>query len=428
MSIAEFFMLESGGPNPYYACKKCGASVPGVESCLVEHLELHNPSPSDTPQNIRRRSMSAAKERYAAERATEMEANLEETRRITRGRRASAATARAEQLVAMLRAEQLVAMVLDDIKTCHGELGADWAPTDLSTETLEALLAHQKAHEFKQPGWDHVMGAFIEGAREARLNPTATDDDFKRAADGYTKRVHEEVDPETERRLRENDWPEVADCKWHALPCSKSWCVRRIWHSGKHEYLLRADGQKRRFRTQAGADAAIVVADAEEHATLAKANELHRRGGEVVHRQLTPEEAHGAIIDALAAMPNVSTPDKLFGLNAYPANPIKDQIIKIRDAADKFGAAIHQPIEANPPANRATDEAMERDAVRYRWLRNRPRGLLAGSEFTEGACIDEWHAAGGGFQLTGEEADAAIDAALAQAQPEPAATPKDATK
>lgn len=64
----------------------------------------------------------------------------------------------------------------------------------------------EPAHEFKQPGWDHVMGAFIEGAREARANPTATDDDFKRAADGHTKRVHEEVDPDTERRLRENDW------------------------------------------------------------------------------------------------------------------------------------------------------------------------------------------------------------------------------
>jgi hypothetical protein len=58
------------------------------------------------------------------------------------------------------------------------------------------------ASQIKQPGWDHIMAAFIEGAREARMNPEATDDDFKRAADGYTKRVFEEVDPASEEALR----------------------------------------------------------------------------------------------------------------------------------------------------------------------------------------------------------------------------------
>ena len=60
------------------------------------------------------------------------------------------------------------------------------------------------AANIKQPGWDHVFAAFVEGAREARANSEATDHDFKRAADGYTKRVFEEIDPESERALRIN--------------------------------------------------------------------------------------------------------------------------------------------------------------------------------------------------------------------------------
>jgi hypothetical protein len=60
---------------------------------------------------------------------------------------------------------------------------------------------------FKQPGWDHVFAAFVEGAREARVNPEADDHIFQRAADGYTKRVFAQVDPETDRRIQENDWP-----------------------------------------------------------------------------------------------------------------------------------------------------------------------------------------------------------------------------
>lgn len=59
---------------------------------------------------------------------------------------------------------------------------------------------------FKQPGWDHVQQAFLDGAREAQQNPTAGENDFKRAADGYTKRVFEEVDPEAEAAMREETW------------------------------------------------------------------------------------------------------------------------------------------------------------------------------------------------------------------------------
>lgn len=40
----------------------------------------------------------------------------------------------------------LVKMVLDDIDICIGELGSDWDPTDLSTETVKALATFRKRH------------------------------------------------------------------------------------------------------------------------------------------------------------------------------------------------------------------------------------------------------------------------------------------
>ena len=62
------------------------------------------------------------------------------------------------------------------------------------------------ASQIKQPGWQHVEAAFIEGAREARANPEADEAMFRRAADGYTKRVFEEVDPVSEAALRTESW------------------------------------------------------------------------------------------------------------------------------------------------------------------------------------------------------------------------------
>jgi hypothetical protein len=53
----------------------------------------------------------------------------------------------------------------------------------------------------------------------------------------------------------------------------------------------------------------------------------------------------------------------------------------------------------------------EVDARRYRWLRDRPRGPLNGSEFMVGACIDVWDEDGAGEQLSGDEADTVIDRA-----------------
>jgi hypothetical protein len=68
------------------------------------------------------------------------------------------------------------------------------------------------ASQIKQPGWHHVEAAFIAGAREARANPEADDAMFRRAADGYTKRVFEEVDPVSEAALRTESW-RTADMK-----------------------------------------------------------------------------------------------------------------------------------------------------------------------------------------------------------------------
>lgn len=67
-------------------------------------------------------------------------------------------------------------------------------------------VAPWDASQIKQPGWQHVEAAFVEGAREARANPEADEAMFSRAADGYTKRVFEEVDPISEAALRTGSW------------------------------------------------------------------------------------------------------------------------------------------------------------------------------------------------------------------------------
>lgn len=66
------------------------------------------------------------------------------------------------------------------------------------------------ASQIKPPGWHHVEAAFIEGAREARANPEADEAMFRRAADGHTKRVFEEVDPVSEAALRTESWKGAA--------------------------------------------------------------------------------------------------------------------------------------------------------------------------------------------------------------------------
>lgn len=75
------------------------------------------------------------------------------------------------------------------------------------------------ASHIKQPGWHHVQAAFIEGAREAKANPECADDDIRRAADGYTKRVFEEVDPVSEAALRTESWAEAGGSPLRCMHC-----------------------------------------------------------------------------------------------------------------------------------------------------------------------------------------------------------------
>lgn len=66
-------------------------------------------------------------------------------REIVEAKDAEIAALRAEvqRLRAPSTAERIVRMVLDDIDTCIGECGRDWAPQDLSSETVEELEAYR---------------------------------------------------------------------------------------------------------------------------------------------------------------------------------------------------------------------------------------------------------------------------------------------
>jgi hypothetical protein len=45
------------------------------------------------------------------------------------------------------------------------------------------------ANTIPQPNWANLFDAFVHGAQEARANQDAGEHDFRRAADGYCKRV-----------------------------------------------------------------------------------------------------------------------------------------------------------------------------------------------------------------------------------------------
>lgn len=58
------------------------------------------------------------------------------------------------------------------------------------------LPAGVTGEENPQPDYRDLWDAFVNGAREARANPTANENDFNRAADGYCKLVHNQKAPE----------------------------------------------------------------------------------------------------------------------------------------------------------------------------------------------------------------------------------------
>jgi hypothetical protein len=105
-------------------------------------------------------------------------------------------------LAAALRSQRQVDE--DGTEVAVSRQAADAAATII--EELARGVPAWDASQIKQPGWNHVQQAFIDGAREARVSPEATEEDFGRASDGYTKRVFEEVDPASEEALRTGSW------------------------------------------------------------------------------------------------------------------------------------------------------------------------------------------------------------------------------
>ena len=75
---------------------------------------------------------------------------------------------------------------------------------------------------------------------------------------------------------------------------------------------------------------------------------------------------------------------------------------------------VEQSLAASYKAERdqlkAENEALRKDALRYRWLR---QASATDGEYTHGVCIDLWES-GCGFEGTLEEADAAVDTAMAK--------------
>lgn len=47
--LREAFTKDSGGPNPFYKCKACGETEPGVREYLVAHWKKHNPTAAHSP-------------------------------------------------------------------------------------------------------------------------------------------------------------------------------------------------------------------------------------------------------------------------------------------------------------------------------------------------------------------------------------------
>lgn len=54
---------------------------------------------------------------------------------------------------------------------------------------------------YRQPNYKDLWEAFVYGAKEAKNNPTATEQDFNMAADAYCKLIHQKLDPELFKQL-----------------------------------------------------------------------------------------------------------------------------------------------------------------------------------------------------------------------------------
>lgn len=63
-----------------------------------------------------------------------------------------------------------------------------------------------KKYKFIQPTYKELWDAFVQGAREARMNPKATEKDFNIGADAYCKLIHQRLDPELFEALNKGNF------------------------------------------------------------------------------------------------------------------------------------------------------------------------------------------------------------------------------
>lgn len=136
-----------------------------------------------------------------------------------------------------------------------------------------------------------------------------------------------------------------------------------------------------------------------------------------------------AEIDHLTESRRVAREDRNRIGDRHDANEIERDQLKAENSRLRTDIESWRlTVEAERNINRVTGDELERlkgpgfnaelaalrkDAERYRWLR---QASATDGEYTHGVCIDLWEN-GCGFEVTLEEADAAVDTAMAKEAP-----------
>lgn len=218
-------------PPPEVAkCSQCGStSAMGCNSIGCFALEGQDRPPNDTlQQRVQPWLMACFGPAIAADKTERNHRFLEEALELVQA--CGCTQSEAHQLVDYVfgrpvgeRGQEVGGVMITLAALClaqgldmHAEGETELARIWTMVEKIRAKQAAKPKHsplpvawdaaQIKQPGWHHVQQAFIDGAREARCNPEASDAVFYRAADGYTKRVFEDVDPVSEAALRTESW------------------------------------------------------------------------------------------------------------------------------------------------------------------------------------------------------------------------------
>lgn len=122
-------------------------------------------------------------------------------------------------------------------------------------------------------------------------------------------------------------------------------------------------------------------------------------GSDICH-----DAEHPANLSFIAA----ASPDTILALLAEIERLAKFEDWFIR--LDQVEQSLAASYKAERDQLKAENEALRKDALRYRWLR---QASATDGEYTHGVCIDLWEN-GCGFEVTLEEADAAVDTAMAK--------------